>query len=57
MSYPQAEHKDLSTFASSNKPPAMDLYSGGGGSAIGARDHFDVRAAVDFDPVSSDTLK
>ena len=34
----------------------MDLYAGGGGSIESARDHFEVRAAVDSSPVACETL-
>jgi site-specific DNA-cytosine methylase len=37
--------------------PSIDLYAGGGGSILGAREHFDMRHAVETDPVCIETLR
>ena len=55
----KAEHRDLADQQAlvSSKLPAMDLYAGGGGSVLGAADHFDVVAAVDYNSIEYTTLQ
>ena len=52
----QAAHQEEMDLANS-KLPAMDLYSGGGGSVEAAQQHFKVSIAIDVDPTACMTLQ
>ena len=44
-------------FVIAPKLPAVDLYSGGGGSVLGASEHFNVKLALDHSAVACETLR
>jgi hypothetical protein len=52
-----AEVEVEQTLLSFSKLPAIDLYSGAGGAILGAKDLFESKIAVDFEPITCDTLR
>jgi hypothetical protein len=51
------EEADYAAFRMAVRMPAIDFYSGGGGSVLGTSEVFDVQSAVDWDPAACDTLQ
>ena len=53
----KSRKKEVRSMLAHGKMPAMDLYSGGGGSVLGATGVLDIRACVEMDRVCCETLR